>query len=166
AGMVDGFFQYGGDKFQGTDYTIFVVAKLEDLLIPYPAYFLYGTSPTPLKNLSVGFWDDHTLILSHRGHDCRGLLPAQYSADQYNVYTFRFSQEDGMSIYVDLEREPINCDASKTSALLEHPGGRVGSSGGDPILIAEILAYGVAASEAQRLSIIRGIKERYSLPAP
>ena len=56
--------------------------------------------------------------------------------------------------------------ATKTSALTEYSVGRVGSSTGDPILIAEIRAFGIAASEAQRLAIVREMKERYSLPAP
>lgn len=161
--LVDGIFRYSGEsKFIDTDYTIFALVKLDNLHIDYPCYFLFGTSTEPLKNLSIGFWNDRTLILSHKGYSLKGALPSSYTADDFNVYIFRFSKKEGMSIFVNFERQPIASDPSQILALIAYSDPCIGSNTGVPLQVVEVRAFGVAATEAQRIAIVKDFERKYN----
>ncbi len=164
-GELDGIFRYFGEnKFTDTDYTIFALVKLNNLQIPYPAYFMFGTSSTSFRNLSIGFWAENRLIMSHQGQNIRAYLPQDYYADDYNAYTFRFSMEEGMSIYVNFDNEPCGSDPAKTTPMGTYTEPSLGSSGGYPIEIVEIIAYGLAVSDAQRMAILESLRQKYTFP--
>ncbi|HKK20768.1 MAG TPA: thiol-activated cytolysin family protein [candidate division Zixibacteria bacterium] len=158
---VDGKFQFPGVRLTGSDYTVFAVVKLPTLAIAYPEMFLFGTGTTQFSNLSLGFRDNIRWTMSHENYT----LDAQSSTplDQWNVVTFRFSQTDGMSIYVNNDPTPIGTDPTKTTPLTSFLGARIGSEFGNQVLMAEIRAYGSAVTPAERDVIVRSLLTKYSL---
>jgi Thiol-activated cytolysin len=162
AHLMDGIFKYKEDnRFINANYTVFALMKLDKLAIPYPTYVLFGTSSEPSKNLSIGFWDQRELVISHQDQLLTAALPSSYSADRFNVYTFRFSKDEGMSIYVGLESEPIAHDPNARIPLSVYVHPQFGSSSGSAVWIVELMAYGIAATDAQRLAMVRQISDRY-----
>jgi hypothetical protein len=162
SGLLDGIFKYKEDnRFINTDYTVFAMVRLENAMTPYPTYFMFGTSSEPFKNLSIGFWSEDELVMSHRGQDIIAELPSSYLATDYNVYTFVFSKDDGMSVYIGFESDPIMHDPTATTPLTVYRQPRFGSSTGSAVSIVELMAYGIAANEAQRLAIVQQISDRY-----
>jgi hypothetical protein len=150
-----------GDRFIDTDDTVFALVKLDDVNMPYPTYFMFGTSSEPYKNLSIGFWSARELVMSHQGEILVATLPSSYAADNFNVYTFVFSKDDGMSIYVGLESAPIAHDPTATVPLSVYMHPQFGSSSGSKVWIVELMGYGIAATDAQRLAMVRQIGDRY-----
>ncbi len=159
--VVDGKFQFPGVRLTGSDYTVFAVVKLPSLAISYPEMFLFGTGTTQFSNLTLGFRDNIRWTMSHENYT----LDAQSSTplDQWNVVTFRFSQTEGMSIYVNNDPTPIGTDPSKTTALTSFLGARIGSEYGNQVLMAEIRAYGYAVTQPERDVIVRALLTKYSL---
>jgi hypothetical protein len=148
SGDVGNALRYQGLEFADGDFTVMVVARLANLYASYPAYILFGSSDQDLRNLKVGFADDSRLTMStgNQRLDATAGVPL----DQFAVYTFRFSQEDGMSIYVNLDSSPAASAASYTTPLLSYTDAHIGTSGNAVIEIAEIKAYGIAFHDAQR----------------
>lgn len=157
----DGMFQYPGLSFVDKNYTIFAVVKLESDAISYPEMFMFGSSSFENQNLSVGFRDDTRLTLSHQVNK----LDANTNADftQFNVFTFVFSQENGMEVYVNGEMTPSGKDISKTTPLSAYLGARIGSQYGHALQIAEIRAYGLAVNNEQRNYVVDELLTKYSL---
>jgi hypothetical protein len=157
----DGMFQYPGLSFVDTNYTIFAVVKLESTAISYPEMFMFGSSSFANQNLSVGFRDDTRLTLSHQVNK----LDVNTNADftRFNVYTFVFSKENGMEVYVNGETTPSGKDVSKTSPLTAYLGARIGSQYGHALQMAEIRAYGLAVNGEQRKYVVDELLTKYSL---
>jgi hypothetical protein len=158
---VDGKFQFPGVKFAGSDYTIFAVVRLPSLAISYPEMFLFGTGTSQLTSLSVGFRDNIRWTMSHQNYTLDAVSPA--TLDLWNVVTIRFSQSDGMSIYVNNDPTPAGTDMSKTSSLISYLGARLGSQNGNQVLMAEIRAYAHAVTQAEREVIVSSLLTKYSL---
>jgi hypothetical protein len=83
--------------------------------------------------------------------------------DQYKLYTIRFSQAEGLKVFIDGSLVPIASDASMTQALTSFLGTRIGSRNGNALYIAEFKAYGTAVSELQRKSLDKALIVRYGL---
>ncbi len=158
---VDGKFQFPGVRLTGSDYTVFAVVKLPNLAISYPEMFLFGTGTSQLTSLSLGYRDNIRWTMSHENYTLDAV--SSTPLDQWNVVTFRFSQTDGMSIYINNDPTPIGTDASKTSPLVSFLGARIGSEFGNQVLMAEIRAYGAAVTPAERDVIVRSLLTKYSL---
>lgn len=158
---VDGMFSYPGLNFVNTDYTVIVVAKLESTAISYPEMFLWGSSSNTNQNLQLGYRDDTKLTLSHQANRIDANAGTDFS--KFNIFTFIFSQEDGMSIYVNGEQTAAGIDASKTNPLTAYLGARFGSRYGNALQIAEIKTYGIAINDSQRNFAVNNLLTKYSL---
>ena len=158
---VDGLFQYPGLSFVNTDYTIFAVVKLESTNISYPEMFMFGSSTQMYQNLLLGFRDNSRLTQSHQLYKIDVSTPADFTA--FNVYTFRFSQTEGMEVYVNGQLTPSGSDNTKTESLSAYLGARFGSQNGNAVQIAEIRAYGIAVNSEQRKYVVDQLLTKYSL---
>lgn len=158
---VDGMFQYPGLSFVNSDYSIFAVVKLESINISYPEMFMFGSSNLMYQNLLLGFRDNARMTQSHQLYK----LDANSTADftQFNVYSFVFSQTEGMSIYINGEQTASGIDATKTEPLSAYLGARIGSQFGNALQIAEIRSYGIAVNSDQRKYVVDQLLTKYSL---
>ena len=157
----DGMFQYPGLSFVNTDYTVFAVVKLESTNISYPEMFMFGSSTLQNQNLSLGYRDNSRMTLSHQLNKLDATTTTDFT--KFNVFSFIFSQEDGMSIYVNGELTASGIDASKTQPLSAYLGARVGSQNGHALQIAEIRAYGITVNAEQRKYVVDQLLTKYSL---
>lgn len=157
----DAALSYPGLNFRNTDYTIMAVVKLEDITTNYPAMFMYGSGSAQLSNLEIGFRDDSRVTMSHKNYDLNGSVGNPIN--EFNLYTFVFSKEDGMKIYVNGSPTPAAVDASRADPLGSYLDAQIGSKTGTPIYIAEIKAYGSAVSDLQRRSLDDKLMAKYGL---
>jgi hypothetical protein len=163
ANEMDGMLQYAGNyKFSDTDYTVFAVARLDEANTTYPAYFMFGDNADPYKNLQLGYWNSSTIVMSHRAGNLLAPL-GSYRADRFQIYTFRFSREEGMAIYIGTEEDPLAMSEVMTGPLVSYPGPKFGSSNGKPLEIAELIGYNMAVDGAQRMAVIRALVDKYQL---
>ncbi len=158
---VDGMFQYPGLSFVNTDYTIFAVVKLENTSISYPEMFMFGSSTLLYQNLSLGFRDNTRMTMSHQLYK----LDANSTTDfaKFNVYSFIFSQKDGMSIYINGELTASGSDLAKTTPISAYLGARIGSENGNALQIAEIRSYGITVNNEQRKYVVDQLLTKYAL---
>jgi len=152
--------RYFGGDFIGTNYTIFAVVKR----IAFGSYFMSGADNASYRNLKVGFFDATTFVMSHQGAELR--VSIHNAAFVTRLYTMRFSQTEGMAIYVD--GNLAGSDPNQKQSLIDYPGASITS--GFPIsppmtgfVIAEIKAYGVALSDEQRQAVEVKLKRKYKL---
>jgi hypothetical protein len=153
--------RYEGLDFADGDFSVVAVARLANLQASYPAHFMFGSSDQDLRTLEVGFADDTRLTMSTG--DQRLDATVGVPLDQFNVYTFRFSREDGMAIYVNLDSSPSAVAPSYTSPLLSYINASIGTRGNAVIEIAEIKAYGIAFNDAQREWVAEQLMIKYRL---
>ncbi len=158
---VDGMFQYPGLSLVNSDYSIFAVVKLESTSISYPEMFMFGSSTLLYQNLSLGFRDNTRMTQSHQLYK----LDANTTTDfaKFNVYSFIFSQTDGMSIYVNGELVASGTDVSKTVPISAYLGARIGSQNGNALQIAEIRSYGITVNNEQRKFVVDQLLTTYAL---
>ncbi len=156
-----GALRFSGLDFRNSDYTIFVVTK------PFSArYFLWGESRQPLERLSLGFLDEDTVTMSHGdGHTLEANLD---DGSRWQLFTFRFSQTDGMSIYVNGRLAARN--KTLTDPLEAFPGAQFGAAGPEFVggsnfdsRFVEMKAYGTAATDAQRRAEEDALMIKYRL---
>ncbi len=158
---VDGMFQYPGLSFVNTDYTIFAVVKLENISISYPEMFMFGSSNLLYQNLSIGFRDNTRLTLSHQLYKLDANTTTDFS--KFNVFSFVFSQTDGMSIYVNGEQVASGLDNNKNMPITSYLGARIGSQNGNALQIAEIRSYGITVNNEQRKYVVDQLLTKYAL---
>lgn len=139
---------YPGLDFKENDFTVVAVARLVSTNAAYPAYFMFGNNNQDRRNLRIGFADDSRLTMT-TGTQRLDADPGVLLTD-WNVYTFRFSREEGMQIYVNLDDVPAASQPTATEPLISYTGARIGTSGNARIQIGEIKAYGIAFHDAQR----------------
>lgn len=157
----EGRLQFSGVNFAQTDFTIWAVAALESQFSTYPEFFLFGSGATAGTNLLLGFRNSSQLTVSNQ-YDTLN-VPTVAAVDQYKLYTIRFSQAEGLKVFIDGSLVPIASDASMTQALTSFLGTRIGSRNGNALYIAEFKAYGTAVSELQRKSLDKALIVRYGL---
>jgi hypothetical protein len=187
--LVDGMMKIDGPSLVSTDYTIFAVLKPLppngpgiDFGLQYPNYFIQGVSSDPLQNLSIGFTAADEVSFGHDDtHKFTATLPFN-AQSRLHVYTFRFSQDDGMSIYVDGNPTPLAEDVTLTEPLVAYPSPRIGSSSSEAIiqeapmigidfvvgytsgmLIMDLKAYGVAVTDAKRMGEVNRLLTKHNL---
>ncbi len=127
----------------------------------YPAYFLFGSGTQPATDLSLGFRNPSQVTMSH--DEPRLDVPVALPLTQFQVYTFRFSQQEGMAVWLNGVTAPAATAAANTITLTEFVQAQIGSSNGDAIDIAEIKAYAEAIDEAQRVWLVDQLLRKYSL---
>jgi hypothetical protein len=158
---------FPGQDLRNTDYTLFVVAESRVQPGEGTAYFVWGNTTEAGLALRLGF-NDETVIMEHgQGQRLEVTSPVLTQTD-YQLYTFRFSQTEGMSIYVNGVLR--GSDPTLTMPLASFSSARMGvtdESGGDPgvwmIFLGEIQAYGKAMTDAERQDVEDEILDRYGL---
>lgn len=175
---------YSGSVFVNTDYTIFAVVsykervkiEIRDALgrwfitddVPNRyGYFMMGNGDDERTSLWAGFQNQHIFRLSHRKYGLYVENPDFQPSSEFVVLAMRFSREEGMSVYqngVLIARDP-----SKKQALISNHGAMITapysghSVANARIRIGEIMAYGVAATEAQILQQTVELQQKYGL---
>lgn len=186
--LVDGQMKIDGPSLVGTDYTIFAVVKplapsvSGGIVGISPNYFLTGVGDGEYDNLSVGFYGEQLIF----GHDNTHRMTIDLTFNpiyRLHVYVFRFSQVDGMAIYVDGNPEPVAIDSTLTHPLDMYPSPKIGSSasfpvfqthplisidfcmgyGGGGMIIMDFKAYGTAISDIQRMNETNRLLTKHSL---
>lgn len=152
---------FPGLKFAQSDYTVIAVARLPSASVSYPEFLLWGTSAGDDRNLQIGWRDPGRVTVDHQGQRLDASTGLAHT--QFSVYTFRFSQEEGMSVWVNGLEIPVGEDFSNTDALLDFLGARIGSRNGATVEIAEIKAYGEAIDDIQREYLVDQLLTKYSL---
>lgn len=186
--LVDGQMKIDGPSLVGTDYTIFAVVKplpptgIDGLVGITPNYFLTGIGEGEYDNLSIGFYGSELLFEHDASHKISSVLEFN-PYYRIHVYVFRFSQQDGMAIYVDGNPEPIAVDSTLTHPLDMYPSPKIGSSssypvfakdpiinqpfcmgyGGGGMIIMDFKAYGIAVSDIQRMNETNRLLTKHSL---
>ncbi|MEN8006044.1 MAG: thiol-activated cytolysin family protein [Candidatus Krumholzibacteriota bacterium] len=164
AGTESGQLKYDGRGFEGTDYTIFVVYR--------PSggsgirHLAWGASDTPNEYLALGYDADAQEIFMSHGPNQTLRAP---SGGPYNwfLYTFRFSQTEGMSIYEN--DRLIGEDRTLTSPVRFYPEAQIGSADAtftpqeSSVIMGQFKAYGSAVSEGQRRAQIITWINRFNL---
>ena len=153
--------RYPGLDFAGSDFTVVAVARLSSTQGDYPAHFMFGTASQDRSNLRVGFADDTRLTMTTGSQRLDG--NAGVPLDEFNVYTFRFSQEDGMEIFVNLGTTPVARATQYVDPLDSYLGARIGTNTGTALEITEIKAYGIAFHEAQRRYVAEKLMYKYGI---
>lgn len=156
----EGLMQFSGVNFVNTDFTVWVVARLESPFASYPEFLLAGSGATPGSGLFIGYRNSNQITVSDRRDTLNTASPP---VDQYNLYTIRFSRSDGLLVYINGSLTPNASDPSMTQALSSFLGARLGSNNGNPLYIAEFKAYGTAVSELQRKSLDKALLVKYGL---
>ena len=152
---------FPGLKFGQSDYTVIAVARLQSSSVSYPEFMLWGTSSADDRNLQIGWRDPGRVSMDHQGQRLDASTGLAHT--QFSVYVFRFSQEDGMSVWVNGLEIPVGEDFSNTDALLDFLGARIGSRNGATVEIAEIKAYGEAIDDVQREYLVDQLLTKFSL---
>lgn len=168
-GYSTGSMRISGTPMRDTEYTIFaVVMRLDQPGNNVEMYWLWGDGNVQNQVLRIGFPNDNTVSVSHGGNATLTATTVRPVYDQFQVFTFRFSQTDGLTIYINgLERAH---DASITAPLELFTGAKIGiaSRTGSPIdnislLIPDLQIYGIAVTPAQRRYVETGLLERYGI---
>ena len=157
----EGALGFSGVNFVGSDYTVWAVARLATQFSNYPEYFLYGSGVSSGTNLEIGFRNSNQLLLT----DIRDTLNVSVATpvDQYKLYTIRFSQSEGVDVYINGELTPSGSDPTATQALNAFLGARIGSKNGNGVYLAELKAYGSAVTALQRKSLDKKLLIKYGL---
>jgi hypothetical protein len=164
-----GSMRISGTPMRDTDYTIFAVVKrLDQPGNNLEMYWLWGDGDVQNQVLRIGFPNDNTVSVSHGGSATLTAMTVRPVYDQYQVFTFRFSQTDGLTIYINgLQRAH---DASITAPLEVFTGASIGigAKNGWPIdnislQMADLQIYGIATTDAQRRYVETQLLERYGI---
>ena len=123
----DGTMSFSGVPFRNTDYTIFLVAQSynqpgENKRI----LLLWGGQDEEGKSIRVGFQGDETIFMTHGGANEVSAPTAGRVQDSRQLFTFRFSQTEGLKIYVNGVLEAT--DPNFTTALNSFSGARMGAA--------------------------------------
>ncbi|MBU0983391.1 MAG: thiol-activated cytolysin family protein, partial [candidate division Zixibacteria bacterium] len=152
---------FSGANFIGTDFTIWVVAKLESQFANYPEYLMFGSGTNPSSTFDIGFRNSNQLTVTNH-HDTLN-VSSVVAVDQFKLYTIRFSQANGLEVFIDGDLTPTGANSAITQRLTSFLGARIGSKNGNPLMIAEFKAYGAAVSELQRKSLDKALLVKYGL---
>lgn len=159
--------RFVGADFADSDYTLTMVAAFR--LNPDYGHlfdFIGGTTPSPGRMLCAGFTqgdpqlDPVELAFDHYN---AGVTTVRVPfTEQYHVYTFMFSRDRGMSIYID--GHDVGWNPSATEPLIDFLGARLGNVLMIPdasVSIAELIAYDTALDDEQRHFLEDDMMRRY-----
>ena len=162
--------QFSAVGMENRDYTLFFVASVINGQPGQgtPANVIWGESRQPGRGLSLTFSGTDSISVSHGGANVlTGRVPGSFLA-RYRAYTVRFSQTEGMKLYVN--GELVASDPDFRQPLLSFVGARFGIFPavylpGRPIdnslRFLEMRVFATAATEAQRGAIEQEIRNRY-----
>ena len=142
-----------------TDWTVVAAIRLRDNSPTFPAYFIFGDRTEDRYRLELGFRSPTRMTMTTGDQQLDAVVAVPL--DEFNVYTFRFSRDAGMSIYVNLDIEPAAVDPALTARLLGFMGASVGSCNGTELQIADLRAFGFAVNPAQRLCLVKEMFNYY-----
>ena len=157
----EGVFGISGVNFVGTDYTLWMVARLGSLFATYPENILSGTGTLPGQNVTVGFRNANQVSVSNLFDTLN--VTVSTPVDQFKLYTVRFSQTDGCQVYVNGSLIPTAALPSMNQRLTGFLGARLGSNNGNSVYIAEFKAYGTAVSDLQLKALDKALLVKYGL---
>jgi hypothetical protein len=157
----EGMLGFSGVNFVGSDFTMWVVGRLESQFSTYPEMFFFGSGTSPGSSLKVGFRNSSQLTLSNH-YDTLNVATTT-PVDSYKLYTIRFSQTNGMEVFENGSLLPNAKDAGMNQPLSSFLGARIGSQNGNALYLAEVKAYGTAVSELQRQSLDKALLVKYGL---
>ncbi|MCP4267738.1 MAG: hypothetical protein GY777_19585 [Candidatus Brocadiaceae bacterium] len=171
------FLDIPGVGFVNNNYTLFLVMATPTELSVHGDYlvndgfdnqtinagvFLQGSDDIPYEQLSVGFLDNSTLVMGHNQNDLE--CPISRS-NNFRILICEYSQEKGMSFFVGdspiplIENELLNLPLTSNNGLKLQSVG----NGNSRTQVAEIVAFDVALTDADRLYIASKLKRKYSL---
>jgi hypothetical protein len=153
--------RFPGVDFTASDWTVVAVARTVSAAMDYPSFFLFGSGVNARSDLSVGFRNPVQVTMTHDEPTLNAPVPQALTS--FQVYVFRFSQAEGMTIWAGGGAQPVAANPANTAALLDYIGARMGSSNGALLEIAEIKAYAQAIDDAQRQWIIDDLLVKYAL---
>ncbi len=161
-----------GTGFRNTDFTVFAVARTNGNAGANPSgYFFYGINESDANlNLKLGFDGNDNVVFQMGGDGCTncngrlvGNIPSAFG--DFRLFTFRFSQSEGMSIFENGFQ--IAIDASATSPLGNFSGAIIGAQGipcaNEKIELLEIRAWGYAFPPDKREIIEEELMRVYQL---
>jgi hypothetical protein len=157
---------FSGQQFEGSDYTIIAVVR-ELTADGTSGCFLCGSDPTAQMGLRL-YWNTfvpgtNTVAVSTDGKPCPCFVtdhepgsstlsvqmdPSQSGRSQFSVYTIRFSHIDGTSIFIN--GQPAGSNSNAKTPVTSFANAEIGSGSGG-VLIRELLAWGAAATDPQRI---------------
>ncbi|HPF69170.1 MAG TPA: thiol-activated cytolysin family protein [Candidatus Krumholzibacteria bacterium] len=161
AGSFGNSLAFPGLDFAHDDYTVLVVARTVSSSMNYPTNVLFGGGANQRTSLEIGFRNPSQVSMGHLGP--RLDAPVSLPLTGFQLYTFRFSRTEGMTVWVGGAQNPVAQNPALTSDLLEYIGARLGSSTGSSVDIAEIKAYGQAVNDAQRAWLVEQLLVKYAL---
>lgn len=178
---------FDGSSLVGREYTIFIVMGVPQQVyvtivtdgnqqvlreVNRLNYFLHGTSANLRHNLRIGYTPaaGDSMVFSHRGFQNELKWRQEAPFYQWHVYAFRFGFDGGvspgMSAFVDGEQIAHNPD--RTSSLIGYPGATLAARQLElaeyslaVVLIAEIMAYDGAGSDADVLAETERLRAKY-----
>ena len=172
SGNMTGRLKIPGSNMRNTDYTIFAVVKRSGLPPSdnTPVYWLWGDGDTANQVLRIGFPDVNTVSVSHGGSQILTAPTVRPVYDQYLVFTLLFSQEDGLTIYINgLQRAhdptivtPLELFTGASIGVADVQG-RSSGVGFGAIEMLDLQVYGIAATDAQRSYVESSLLERYGI---
>ena len=157
----EGALGFSGVNFIGTDFTVWVVAKLQTQFGSYPEQFFYGSGASPGSSFNVGFRNNKQIQATNIGDTLNASMTT--AVDNFKLYTIRFSRTNGLDIFVNGSLTPKASNPSITTALNAFLGARIGTRNGEGVYIAEFKAYGQAVTELQRQSLDKKLLIKYGL---
>ncbi len=152
---------FPGLDFQQSDYTVIMVARTVSASMDYPTNFLFGSGVNTRTNLELGFRNPSQVTMGHDGP--RLDAPVSLPLTSFQIYTFSFSQTEGMKVWLNGSTTTAATDPAMTANLLQYIGAQLGSDSGSLVEIAEIKAYGEAINDAQREWLVQQLLVKYSL---
>lgn len=164
AGTESGQLKYDGRGFENSDYTIFLVYRVSSG--SGIRHLAWGASDNPNEYLAIGFdGDTDEIFMSHGPNQTlRAPAPAHWN---WYLFTFRFSQTEGMSIYEN--DRLIAEDRSLTTPVHLYPEAQIGTADAtftpqeSPVIMGQFKAYGSAVNEGQRRAQIISWINRFNL---
>ena len=162
--------QFSGVGMENTDYTLFLAAKAINGQPGQgtPVSLIWGESSQSGRGLRLNLSGTDSITVTHGdGTSLTGRVPGGFLA-MYRLYTLRFSQTEGMQVYVN--GQMVASDPDFRQPLSSFVGARFGIGpvvyrGGEDnsMDFLEMRVFATAASEAQRGAIEQEIRNRYVL---
>lgn len=157
----EGMLAFSGVNFVQTDFTIWAVARMASEFSNYPEMFLFGSGTAPGSNLTLGFRNSGQFMATNISDTVTASLPT--SVSEFKLYTVRFSEANGVEVFVNGELSPSASNPDFNEALVAFLGARIGARSGEALYLAEFKAYGTAVSDLQRKSLDKALLIKYGL---
>jgi hypothetical protein len=158
-----------GTALRETDYTIFAIVSRSGIKPSdtTPIYWTWGDGNVEGQVIRIGFDDNQTVSISHGG-ETKLATPILRSIYEYQLYSFVFSETDGVRIYINGLEQAHDPDFTVPIELFTGASIGISDVNGSPsgtgfatINMLEYQMYDFAATDAQRRAVETGLMERY-----